>query len=253
MVPTARPGSECRWHGLTPSRTATLRSKRWNGDTLTETFTVKAADGTPATVTITINGSKRCRCHLPSSGTTGSVTEDTGVNGAGNLVANGTLTVTDTDAGQAGFQAGTTHGAYGDLALNADGTWTYTAANNNPAIRPGQWRHADWRPSRSRPLMARQPRSRSPSTGRMTRPSSPRLAPPASVAKDTGVNGAGNLVANGTLSVTDTDAGQAGFQASTNGELYGDPWLLNADGWHLTYTAANGNPAIQTFKANGDH
>ena len=52
---------------------------------------------------------------------TGSVTEDAGVNGAGNLVANGTLTVTDTDAGQAGFQAGTTHGAYGDLALNADG------------------------------------------------------------------------------------------------------------------------------------
>ena len=37
----------------------------------------------------------------------------------------------DTDAGQAGFQAGTTHGAYGDLALNADGTWTYTAANGS--------------------------------------------------------------------------------------------------------------------------
>ena len=114
-----------------------------NGDTLTETFTVKAADGTPATVTITINGSNDAAV-ISSSGTTGSVTEDTGVNGAGNLVANGTLTVTDTDAGQAGFQAGTTHGAYGDLALNADGTWTYTAASNNPCdSSPGQWRHAD--------------------------------------------------------------------------------------------------------------
>ena len=36
---------------------------------------------------------------------------------------------------KAGFQAGTTHGAYGDLTLNADGTWNYTAANGNPAIK----------------------------------------------------------------------------------------------------------------------
>ena len=58
-------------------------------------------------------------------------------------VANGTLSVTDADAGQAGFQAGTTHGAYGDLTLNADGTWNYTAANGNLRSSAGQWRYAD--------------------------------------------------------------------------------------------------------------
>ena len=47
------------------------------------------------------------------------------------------LSVTDADAGQAGFQAGTTHGTYGDLALNADGAWTYTAASGN--LRFKRW------------------------------------------------------------------------------------------------------------------
>ena len=122
-----RPGSEHRWRGHTaandssPAIQALEQWRRW-----TETFTVKAADGTPTTVTITINGANDSAV-ISSSGTTGSVTEDAGVNGAGNLVANGALSVTDTDLGQAGFQTQTNKaGLYGTFNLAANGAWTYS-------------------------------------------------------------------------------------------------------------------------------
>ena len=64
------------------------------GQTLTETFTVASVDGTPSTVTVTINGTNDAA--VISSGT-GSVKED------GTLTTGGTLTITDTDSGQASF------------------------------------------------------------------------------------------------------------------------------------------------------
>ena len=180
-------------------------------------------------------------CALPIS--TGNITEDVGVNGSGNLVANGTLSITDTDAGQAGFQAGTSNGAYGDLVLNADGTWTYTASNNNPAIQ--QLGSGDTLTE----AFAVKATDGTTATVTVTINGSndvPVLSSSGttgSVTEDVGVNGAGNLVANGTLSITDTDAGQSGFQAGTINGTYGT-LALNANGsW--TYTAANGSQAIQ--------
>ena len=218
-----------------------------NGDTLTETFTVKSTDGTSATVTITINGSNDSAV-ISSSGTTGSVNEDSNVDASGNLVVNGTLSVTDTDAGQAGFQAGTTHGAYGDLALNADGTWTFTAANGNPAIQAlgnGNTltetftvKAADGTPTTVTITINGANDSAVISSSGTT----------GSVTEDAGVNGAGNLVANGTLSVTDTDLGQAGFQTQTNkAGLYGTFNLAANGAW--TYSANNGQTAIQQLGA----
>ena len=55
-------------------------------------------------VTITINGTNDAAV-ISSAGTTGSVTEDVGVDGTGHINTGGTLSVTDVDAGQAGFQA----------------------------------------------------------------------------------------------------------------------------------------------------
>ncbi|TXC65682.1 hypothetical protein FSC37_05340 [Piscinibacter aquaticus] len=80
-------------HGLHPN---TAIQSLGAGQTLTETFTVRSADGTTSSVVVTINGTNDVA--VISAGT-GSVTEDSGVV-AGNISTGGTLTVTDADSGQ---------------------------------------------------------------------------------------------------------------------------------------------------------
>ena len=101
-----------------------------NGDTLTETFTVSSVDGTTHTVTIVINGVNDAA--VIGGDDAGSVTEDAT---SPNLSDTGTLTISDVDGGEASFSAGTLTGTYGDLVLDAAGTWTYTAANGQAAIQ----------------------------------------------------------------------------------------------------------------------
>ncbi len=213
-----------------------------DGQTLTETFTVKAADGTASTVTVTINGTNDVAV-ISSSGTTGSVTEDSAVS-AGQISTGGTLSVSDTDAGQATFQAQPgTNGAYGTFTLAADGTWTYTANNSQAAIQQlgdGQTltetftvKAADGTTSSVTVTINGTNDGAVISSSGTT----------GSVTEDAGVS-AGQISTGGTLSVSDTDAGQATFQAQpgTNG-AYGT-FTLAADGtW--TYTADNSQAAIQ--------
>ncbi|UTW44002.1 VCBS domain-containing protein [bacterium SCSIO 12844] len=80
-----------------------------DGDTLTDTITVTSDDGTTQDITITITGTN----DDPTIGgdTSGSVTEDA----AATLTTSGTLTISDTDTGEAVFNAETISGTYGDL------------------------------------------------------------------------------------------------------------------------------------------
>ncbi len=104
------------------------------GDTLTETFVVTSQDGTATeTVTVTITGTNDLPV-LTGGGLTGDVLEDDHVEGV--LSATGTVEQSDIDGGPAlTFTAGVAAGAYGDLTIAEDGSWTYTAANNNPDIQ----------------------------------------------------------------------------------------------------------------------
>ncbi|MCW2242495.1 VCBS domain-containing protein [Azospirillum canadense] len=99
------------------------------GETLTETFTVKALDNTTHTVTVTIAGAN----DVPVIGTptVSSVTEDLNVvNGV--LTAAGTIAIGDADQGQAAFQTAvaSSAGSLGSLTLQADGRYVYTVDNN---------------------------------------------------------------------------------------------------------------------------
>ena len=60
------------------------------------------------------------------------VTENVAVNGSGNLVAAGTISISDADQGQASFQTNVTgaQGNLGSLSLQANGSYTYSVANN---------------------------------------------------------------------------------------------------------------------------
>jgi VCBS repeat-containing protein len=60
---------------------------------------------------------------------TGAVTEDA------TLQAQGQLTITDPDPGQAAFVPGTIAGSYGSLTLQADGAWTYALDNASIAVQ----------------------------------------------------------------------------------------------------------------------
>ncbi|UTW43351.1 VCBS domain-containing protein [bacterium SCSIO 12844] len=75
--------------------TLNLHSALGDGDTLTDTITVTSDDGTTQDITITITGTN----DEPTIGgdTSGSVTEDA----AATLTTSGTLTISDTDTGEA--------------------------------------------------------------------------------------------------------------------------------------------------------
>jgi len=213
-------------------------------DTLSETFTVGAADGTSTTVVITIRGANDAA--VLSAGT-GSVTEDVGVVD-GNLVTGGTLTVVDPDAGESSFQAQAgTPGLYGSFSLSADGTWSYTASNAHPTIQ--SLATGDTLTETFTVRSADGSRSTVVVTIHGTSDTAVISAGTGAVTEDVGVVG-GDLVTGGTLTVVDPDAGEAAFQpqAGTAG-LYGSFTLTTDGSW--SYTASNANPAIQAL-GDGD-
>ncbi len=208
------------------------------GDTLTDTFTVASADGTTHSVTVTINGANDAA--VIGGDDAGSVTEDATTP---NLTDGGTLTVTDTDGGEASFTPSTTAGTYGTLVLNAAGTWTYTAANNQAAIQAlgvGDTlidtfivASADGT-TRSVTVTINGVNDTAVIGGDAT----------GSVTEDAT---APNLTDTGTLTVTDADGGEAVFTPSTTAGTYGTLVLNAAGAW--TYTAANNQAAIQALGA----
>jgi VCBS repeat-containing protein len=109
------------------------------GATLTDTFTVTAADGTAKVVTVTINGTNDAA--TISGSTTGAVTEAGGAANAiaGTPTATGTLTSTDVDGTPNTFMAVTTAtastGGHGTYTMTAGGVWTYTLDNTKPAVQ----------------------------------------------------------------------------------------------------------------------
>ncbi|MFA0466610.1 VCBS domain-containing protein [Vibrio breoganii] len=106
------------------------------GQKVSESFNVRVTDSTSLTdeqtVTVNITGSND---QAKITGTDiGTVTEDKDLQG-GNLHTTGTLSVTDVDSGEAHFTAETLPGTYGNLVMQENGTWTYTADNSQHVIQ----------------------------------------------------------------------------------------------------------------------
>ena len=107
-----------------------------SGDSETVTYSYTIEDGIGGSVnqtaSFTITGTNDAP--VITGEFTGSVTEDAFVVD-GDLVASGELSITDVDAGEAGFQAGSVSGDYGTLTIDAAGAWTYTVDNDLSAIQ----------------------------------------------------------------------------------------------------------------------
>jgi len=94
------------------------------GQSLTDTFNVLSADGTPQTVTITIEGANDAP--VVSGDVSGAAVEDGGA-------ISGTLLASDVDNPDT-FQVDAGAAVYGAYAVDAAGMWTYTLDDANPAV-----------------------------------------------------------------------------------------------------------------------
>ena len=100
------------------------------GETINDTLTFTAADGTTTTVAITITGTNDAPVITGQTAGDRSVTEES------DLSASGTLGVTDVDDGEATFQPQTGTGAsFGTYSINAAGEWSYTLNNQNETVQ----------------------------------------------------------------------------------------------------------------------
>src|SRR4029079_16832990 len=107
------------------------------GQTLTDTFTATTVDGAEQLITITING--RNDAAVISGVANGSVTEAGGVNNGtpGTPTATGNLNSTDVDSPNNLWEPVNTplRSEFGTYTLTAEGAWTYTLNNDNPAVQ----------------------------------------------------------------------------------------------------------------------
>ena len=104
------------------------------GDTKVDTFTIKSFDGTAKDVSFTIIGMNDGA--IIGDPTNSIVIEDTNLF-RGNLVASGTISITDPDQGQSSFKTAVAPlvNAWGSLTLTTDGSYTYSVANNLVALQ----------------------------------------------------------------------------------------------------------------------
>ena len=106
-----------------------------SGATATTSIAYTVTDGSltdTATLTVTVTGAD----DMPTLAlSVGLLTEDSGVDDSGNLVATGRVPISGGDTGDDKLTAATLTGSYGNLKVVADGTWTYTADNSQKDIQ----------------------------------------------------------------------------------------------------------------------
>ncbi len=126
-----------------------VQALRTAGETLSETFTYRMVDTAGATsdarLTVVIQGANDAPVAQNDSGfasdqapapqTTGNVLPNDGdVDANDGLIVVGIRTGAEADSGTAGVIGQPIIGLYGTLVLNADGSYTYTIDQNNPAV-----------------------------------------------------------------------------------------------------------------------
>ena len=215
--------------------TETAIQELGSGETLTETLQVTADDGTTQDIVITINGTNDTAVIGGTS--SGAITED---DNAVTLTTSGSLSITDTDSGEARFDAATVSGTYGSLSIDASGSWTYSADNTETAIPLGSGETltetlqvtADDGTTQDIVITINGTNDAAVIGGTST----------GAITED---DSAATLTTSGSLNITDTDSGEARFDAATVSGTYGSLSIDASGSW--TYSADNTETAIQTL------
>lgn len=238
------------WSYIADNTLATIQQLN-QGQSETDSFTVFSVDNTNHDVVITINGRDEAVGNTPAviGGTdSGTIQEDVDVIG-NNLSTSGTLSITDVDAGEASFTAETIVGSYGSLDIQTDGSWSYTADNNQIAIQnlnQGETLTDTLTVSsvdNTTHDVVITINGSDEATGNT--PAVIGGVDIGTVQEDVAVDSNNNLITSGTLTITDVDAGEAGFIAETIDDNYGSLVIQTNGNW--SYTADNTQIAIQNL------
>ncbi|PKQ80869.1 hypothetical protein AOX56_11610 [Aeromonas sobria] len=120
------------WHYQLDNSKPEVQALR-DGQSVTDSFTVRSADGTAHTVNISIAGKNDAAVITGEDHQT--LTEDQNLSGS-QLIAQGQLHASTPDAGGDQFTPlADLAGKFGHLSLSADGSWVYKADNNSPAVQ----------------------------------------------------------------------------------------------------------------------
>jgi len=220
--------------------------------TLTEDLTVSSVDGTTHIVKITIIGVIDSATNTNNAAVitgvdNGSVTEDIDSDGDGLLAASGKLNITDRDAGEAAFIVTTINGNYGNVYIDISGNWSYGAFNNRPAIQNLN--------SGATLIDSLTVSSVDGTTHNIiitihgvddaNQPAVITGADSGSVTEDADPNNDNLLEVSGKLNITDSDAGEAAFIATTINGNVGSLTISSTGNWN--YTANNDLATIQNL------
>jgi len=217
------------------------------GDTKVDTFTIKSFDGTTKDINFTIHGVNEAA--VIGDANPGRVTEDLNpVNGS--LVERGQLSITDIDQNQASFKTSVVAatGDKGALVLAADGTYTYSVNNasiqylgaGDTAVDTFSVTSVDGTTKDVHFIIVgvNDPAVIGDANGM--------------VIEDTNVF-RGNLIASGTITITDPDQGQSSFKTSVVATSNDWGSLVLASDGSYTYTVANNLAALQALNSNQNH
>ncbi|MEZ9554798.1 VCBS domain-containing protein [Vibrio splendidus] len=200
------------------------------GTTATDTITVHSADGTPHQITITVNGTNDKA--IIGGTNSGAVTEES------QLQTSGTLTVTDVDTGEAHFYNIDIAGTLGTLHLTDNGTWTYDLDNTNPQVQ----------------ALGKGATATDTITVNSADGTPHQITITVNGTNDTAVIGGTSagavteetqLQTSGSLTITDTDTGEAHFSNTDIKGSLGTLHLTDAGQW--TYDLDNTNPTVQAL------
>ena len=181
----------------------------------------------------------------------GSVIEDVDPDGNNLLEVGGKLDITDSDAGEAVFITETINGNYGGLDIDTTGNWTYAARNDQPAIQ-----NLTGNTTLNDELTVSSVDGTThtvtitiigviDSGGSTNSAAVISGVDSGSVTEDTDPDGDNLLETGGKLNITDSDAGEAAFIATTFNGNYGSLVINAAGNW--TYAANNSQTVIQNL------
>lgn len=201
--------------------------------TVHDTLTVTSIDGTAMRIIdVTVHGANDTA--VIGEPTVASVTEDTNV-ATGELIASGTIPISDPDQGEAAFRTTVTGAAgnLGILTLNAGGSYTYKVANS--AV---QYLGAGDSKIDTFTVTAFDGTTRSVAFTVNGQNDAAVIGVPtrAGVASNLSF---GNTVAAGTISIGDVDQGQSAFRTTVTGATGNLGSLVLAADGSYTYTVAN--------------
>ncbi|WP_413755921.1 VCBS domain-containing protein [Vibrio sp. F13] len=200
------------------------------GSKTTDIITVHSADGTPHQITVTVNGTNDKAVIAGTN--SGAVTEES------QLQTSGTLTITDTDTGEAHFSNTDIAGQLGTLHLKDNGDWTYDLDNTNPTVQ------ALAQGSKTTDIITVHSADGTPHQITVTVNGTNDKAVIAGT-NSGAVTEESQLQTSGTLTITDTDTGEAHFSNTDIAGQLGTLHLKDNGDW--TYDLDNTNPTVQAL------